>query len=256
MAMFIIHFGDRFLLPSYRGFQELGLYAMAYKIGMLLTPLQASFESYWGVQVYQIVKRPDANQVLARTFTYFMLAMSFAALGLLVAAKPMLKILAAPGYLGAAPLVPIILLAYYLRSLSDFFRFAWLANGLPSHDAVGNWITAAVAAVAYVLLIPRFGAAGAATATLLAFLSAGIISVVWSLRVLPYRLEMGRVAMLAAITGGLSAVHFLLSPTTLTMEIVQGCVLLLAFLALLFVPGFLSPAEKGMLRSLRARFST
>ena len=61
IAMFIIHFGDRFIIPQYRPFSDLGMYAVAYKIGMLISVIHGSFQNYWSAQIYQIAKRPDAR---------------------------------------------------------------------------------------------------------------------------------------------------------------------------------------------------
>src|SRR5262249_40434541 len=51
-ALFVIHFGDRFILPHYRSFQELGLYAIAYKLGMLISLVHGSFHTYWSAQIF------------------------------------------------------------------------------------------------------------------------------------------------------------------------------------------------------------
>jgi O-antigen/teichoic acid export membrane protein len=255
VALFVIHFGDRFVLPHYRAFADLGIYAMAYKLGMLLNPVQAAFEAYWGSQIYQIVKRPDAASVFSRTFTYLTLAMSFCALGVLVVTKPALRIMAPPVYFRAAALVPIILLAYYTRALGDFFRHLFVARGLPTHDAACNWITAAASAAAYFLLIPPYGIMGAAVATLLTFVVAAVLSMLWSYRVWPYRLELERVGKLFVVTGSLSAIHLVLPSASVAVEAVEGAGLLAAFAALLFLLRFPSPAEKEILRSAASRLA-
>jgi O-antigen/teichoic acid export membrane protein len=253
LALFVIHFGDRFILPRYRSFADLAVYAVAYKLGMLLGPVQAAFEAYWGAQVYQIVKRPDAGSVFSRTFTYLTLTMSICALGVLVATKPALRIMTPPAYFRAAALVPIIVLAYYIRALGDFFRYLFLAQGKPSYDAACNWITAGCSLGAYVLLIPPYGILGAAVATLLTFALAGAVSMIWSYRIWPYRLETGRVGKLLAVTGGLGALHFALPASSTAAEIAQGAALMAAFVGLLFLWRFPSPEEKRALRAAASR---
>jgi O-antigen/teichoic acid export membrane protein len=69
ISMFVINFGDRFILRHYVTFADLGLYALAYKIAMLISAIYASFHIYWSSQVYGIVKRSDAETVFARLFT-------------------------------------------------------------------------------------------------------------------------------------------------------------------------------------------
>ena len=255
LALFLIHFGDRFVLPHYRPFADLGIYAVAYKLGMLLNPVQAAFEAYWTAQVYQIVRRPDAEIVFARTFTYLMLVMSVCGLGVLVGTQPALRIMTPPAYFRAAAIVPIILAAYYIRALGDFFRIVFLAKGLPTHDAACNWITASFCVTAYFVLIPRYGIQGAAVATFLSFVVAFVISYTWSYRVWPFRLELGRIAKLLAITVALAAVQLALPPSSIAIEIARGVGLLLIFAALLFLWRFLSPGEKELLRSAPGRLA-
>ena len=128
MAVFFIHFGDRFFLPHYRPLAELGIYVLAYKLGMLLAVIYSAFQIYWNAQVYQIMQRRDADAVFARLFTYVVLGLSFFGLGIVVASPPALKILAAPGFQGAAALVPVIVAAYYMRGIGDFLRCLFLSS--------------------------------------------------------------------------------------------------------------------------------
>ena len=253
LALFVIHFGDRFVLPHYRPFADLGIYAMAYKFGMLISPVQAAFESYWSAQIFNILKRPDARAVFARTFTYWMLVLSFCVLALLVVSPPMLHRLMPPAYYPAATLIPVILVAYYVRALGDFFRYLFVANGVPVYDATCNWTTAGLSLGSYFLLIPRYGIMGAALATLITFLLSGAISTFWSYRVWQYDLDLVRVGKLLAVTVGLSAIHFAIPAASIAAEVVTGTLLLLACPLLLFLVRCPSPAEKQLLHSAIAR---
>ena len=253
MALFVIHFGDRFILPRYRPLADLGVYAVAYKLGMLLTPLQTAFEAYWSSQAYQIVKRPDAATVFARTFTYLALVLSAVGLGVLLATRPALRILTTPAYSRAAALVPIILAAYFIRALGDFFRIVFLAKGLPSHDAACNGIAAAVSLVSYFVLIPPYGIAGAAVATLLTFVVAFAVSYVWSCRVWRFPLEAERLMKLAVVTGAICLVYFAIPRGGSAAEIARAILLWLAFPGLLLLWRFPSPGEMDLIRSLRGR---
>jgi O-antigen/teichoic acid export membrane protein len=249
LALFLIHFADRFILARYRPLTEVGIYAVAYKLGMLLNPIQAAFESYWASQVYAIIKRADAAVVFARTFTYLVLVISFAGLGILVATRPLLRVLAPPAYFQAAAVVPIIVLAYYIRAIGDYFRILFLANGLPRHDAVCNWITAAVSLLSYFVLIPLYGMYGAAAATLLSFICALILSMLWGYRVWPYQLEIQRIGKLFIVTGGLAAIHLALPHASASAEILRGLLILLAFGGLSWSLRIASPGEKQVMNA-------
>jgi O-antigen/teichoic acid export membrane protein len=166
-----------------------------------------------------------------------------------------LRILTTPAYFQAASIIPIVLAAYYVRALGDFYRIVLLAKGLPSQDAACNWISAIVSLTAYFILIPRYGITGAAFATLITFVVAFAISYVWSCRTWRFPLESKRLMKLGVVTGGLCLVHLALPPTWNILEIVRGLLLLMAFAAALFLWRFPSPAEMDLLRSLRSRMA-
>jgi O-antigen/teichoic acid export membrane protein len=253
VALFAIHFGDRLILPSYRAFDELGVYTLAYKMGMILAPIQAAFESYWTAQMYQIVARSDAKLVFGRAFTYLTLVMSSGALGVLVFSHPALLLMTSPAYYRAESLIPIILLAYYVRALGDFFRNVLLARGLPGHDAACNWTAAAVSLVAYLTLIPRYGIQGAAIATLITFAVSGVVARLLSNRVWTCELELRRLTKIVVSSGLMAAGHLMLPRASIPIEIARGAILMISFGGLLLGSGFLTPGEKLIVQNGFAR---
>ncbi|HVO98179.1 MAG TPA: oligosaccharide flippase family protein [Bryobacteraceae bacterium] len=253
VALFVVHFGDRFLLPHYRPMSDLGVYSVAYKIGMLISLVYFSFHSYWSAQVYQIARRDDAPVIIARTFSYLMLVLTLCGMALVVGSHPALRILTRPAYAGAAPLVPIIVLAYYIRGIGDFFRCLFLVQGRPGYDAACNWIGSAACIVAYFALIPRWGIWGAAIATLIAFILIGFLSVFWSYRVHPYKLETARLAKLAVAAGVPMAAYFMVPVSSLTAQIGWAAGLMLLCLFLLTILRFQTSGEWEVLRSIPGR---
>jgi O-antigen/teichoic acid export membrane protein len=243
IAMFLIHFGDRFVLPHYRSLAELGIYVLAYKIGMLLSVAYAAFQTYWSAQVFHIMRRDDAETVFARLFTYVILALSFGGLGLIVCSRPALRILVAPAFQGAAPVVPVIVIAYYIRSVGDYLRCLFLASGHPSYDAICNWAGAVVCLTGYLTLIPRFGMWGAAFATAAAFTVIGVLSVIWTYRLRPYRVEAGRLVKIGvALAAGAISYSFLPAPS-LVAQIGLAALSLALFLLTLWLLRFPTSGE-------------
>lgn len=253
IALFAIHFGDRLILPSYRSFDDLGVYTLAYKMGMMLAPIQAAFESYWTAQMYQIVTRQDAKLVFARAFTYLTLVMSVCALGVLVFSHPVLLVMTSPAYYRAESLIPIILFAYYVRALGDFFRNILLAQGLPGYDAACNWTAAAVSLGSYLILIPRHGIYGAAIATLITFAVSGVVAGLLSNRIWSCQWELPRLGRIVGTAGLVAAVHLMLPRASMPVEVGRGAALMLLFGGLLLGSGFLSPGEKLILQNGLAR---
>lgn len=253
IALFIIHFGDRFIIPHFRPLSNLGIYSIAYKIGMLIGVVHGSFQNYWSAQVYQITKRDDADSVVARTFSYLMVVLSFCSLGLIVAAKPALHILSRPAFWDAALLVPVIVLAYFARAVGDFFRCVFLVEGRPGYDAACNWIGAAVCLAGYFALIPRWGIWGAAFATLITFVVIGVISVIWVHRLKPISVENARLWKLVVASSVPLGVYLLIPVSSLWAQIGWSALLLVAYPLLLVMMRFPTPAEWELIGSLPNR---
>jgi O-antigen/teichoic acid export membrane protein len=268
VAMFIIHFGDRFILPHYRPLSELGIYGIGYKIGMMITLLSGSFSSYWSAQIFPLFRREDANQVIARVFTYFLLVLSISSLGLIVFSRPAILILTTPKYESAAAIAPVIVIAYYFRSLAEFFRCFFIVHGHPEYESVCNWTGAVVCLAGYFTLIPRFGMWGAGFATVLAFVVIVVMSVVWTYRLKPFQFELSRILKITGVFVGVLVVYYLVpvSGPTLkglhlstaaqaALQIVWGCLLMLSFAVSLWVLRVASPGEVEALRRFCGRLA-
>jgi O-antigen/teichoic acid export membrane protein len=259
IGMFIIHFGDRFILPHYRSLNDLGIYVLAYKFGMLLSFVYSSFQSYWSAQVFQIMRRDDAETVFARLFTYVMLGLSFCSLGLVVGSHPVLTALAAPAFRGAVDLVPVIVAAYFLRAIGDFLRCLFMEAGRPGYYATCSWIGSIACLAGYLILIPKYGIWGAAVATALAFLATATITAVWTYRLKRYRVEGARIAKIVlALAAGL-APYILFRSSLLAVQVGTAALSVAAFLLALWVLRFPTPGEietgRSALHTIAARMS-
>ena len=243
IAMLFVHVGDRFILPHYRSFSDLGIYVLAYKIGMLLSVMYAAFGAYWNAQVFSIMRREDADTMFARMFTYMILGISLCGIGLIVGARPMLRILAAPRFWGAAALVPPIVIAYYVRSIGDFLRCLFMVENRPGYDAICNWAGAAGCAIGYFALIPKFGVWGAAYATLAAFTLLGIMIAAWTYRLRPYRVEGRRLLKIGLAVAAAMLPYVMLPDSSLTVSIASASASLALFLLTLWLVRFPTSGE-------------
>jgi O-antigen/teichoic acid export membrane protein len=249
VAVFIMNFGDRLMLPRFVTFDQLGLYALAYKIGMLISFLYGSFHVYWSAQVYNLLRHQDWEIIFARTATYVIAGLAFCGLGLTVFARPILQILVAPPFQPAAALVPVIVAAYCFKALGDFLRCLFIAHGRPACDAISNWIGAAICVAAYAILIPPFGIWGAATATLVAFAAMAAISTIWTYRISHWKLEAGRLVKTGAALG-VALVPFLLqSGSSLSGQVGAAALSIIVFPAVLLLARFFTPGEFEVLRT-------
>ena len=167
-AFFVMHFSDRFFLNHYADLSMVGMYALAYKFGFLVTYLVGQpFGSVWNVSLYGYVGEDRWREQFARVIRYLIFFLMLAAVGLSIFSDEALRLMAPPSYFAAAALVPLIAFGYVFREIGDFFRTLLFIN---KQVLVFGRITISCAILNLALdwiLIARFKAAGAAWATLL-----------------------------------------------------------------------------------------
>jgi O-antigen/teichoic acid export membrane protein len=250
IAAFVMNFGDQFILRRYRSLDEVGLYALAYRMGMVVSVAYASFHAYWSAQVFQILQRKDAEMVFARLTTYVVAAISFVSLMLVLGAEPGLHILVARDFRAAAPLIPIITIANAVRSIGEFLSCRFLADGRPGYKTWCDWAGMVVSLGLYFLWIPRLGMWGGAYATLGTFIFMLAISAAATYRVRPFRVEGGRLLKVAAVVAAILALYYAVPVSSLALQIGWSALLLALFPAALWVLRFATPGEIEAARSM------
>jgi O-antigen/teichoic acid export membrane protein len=252
LAQLVIHYGDRFFLRQYATLADIGIYALAYKLGMLVANLQVPFETYWRAQVFQIIRRPDGELIYVRVCTYLTLALTTFLVLLFGYSVPVLNIMAGAEFRVAAQYVPIIALAYIIRALAAHFRTMFLIEGKTIREVVVSWLGMGVCLGGYAVLIPRMTLWGAVLATLLAF-SVMFVVGLWQaqrMRRVPY--EYGRMMKVAAAATPAALLCWWYKPGGLVAQFALGTAAVLIYGGLLWMMGFLTAEERAKVKQAAA----
>ncbi|HUI82010.1 MAG TPA: oligosaccharide flippase family protein [Bryobacteraceae bacterium] len=249
IAMFVVNFGDQFVLRQYRSLAEVGVYALAYRLGMVVALAYQSFHTYWAAQVYGILQREDADPVFARLFTYASLLLCLCVLILTLGAKPGLRLLVAPDFRAAAPLIPVLAGANAIRSVSEFLRCRFLAAGRPAYKTYIDWAGLAVSLTLYFLLIPRLGMWGGAIATLGTFVVMALLSIVGTYWMDPYKVESARLLKMGTVFAVILILYYLVPVSSFVAQAAWSSLLLALFPVGLWGLRFPTEGERQTLRS-------
>jgi O-antigen/teichoic acid export membrane protein len=249
--LFILNNGDRYILNMFHSREVVGLYAVSYKIGSIVNlALLAAFLKLWGPVMIEIANRKDGPSRLARVTTHLCATYLYCGLILALVTPLLLRGLVAPEYFGSADAVPLIVLAYLFWAISIVGDTVFYAT---KKTDVKPLILAAAAAVclsAYFILIPPFGANGAAWATVLAFLFFSGLTLRVGRRYMLVPYQYGTMALLILFAASLYlSGHFILA-RHLSNEWVVIPAALIAFPAGLWLLGFFSADEKHYLQNL------
>lgn len=169
-AVFFMTLGGRYGLQHSAGSTAVGLYALAGTFATILVQFgNTPFMLVWESERFKVAEHPNRDALYARAFLIlnFLLLTVAVAIGLLV--HDFLRVMADPAYGPAAALVPVVLAAYILQCWTMTQDVGILLTERTRYVAIANWLASALAVVGFFVLIPPFGAFGAAWATLAAF---------------------------------------------------------------------------------------
>jgi O-antigen/teichoic acid export membrane protein len=246
-SMFIIHFADRFFLSHFTSLGEVGMYALAYKLGFLVTYLVGQpFGSVWNASLYAHVAEQGWNEKFGQVASSLAFFLVLAAGGISVFADGLLTIVADRAFLAAALLVPMIAFGYAFREVGDFFRGLLFIN---KRVFLFGRITMSCALLNLGLdwvLIGSYGATGAAWATLLTWFA--YMTACWTLarREHPLPFSPFRLAVLCGIAGVLYYTSTFFRGLPLFGQFVVDGFLMLLFIAYGWKAGYLQFGADGL----------
>lgn len=252
LAMWVMDLSDRYLLKHYDSLSEVGLYSLGYKIGMVISILLVTpFQLAWPTISFSVAKRNDTKMIYARTLTYWMFVSCFIALAISIFAKQIVEVAAAPDYLSAYTIIPLIAFSYVLYGahfvivpglhLKEKTRYYPLLVGIP---AVLN-------IVLNIIFIPKYGMMAAAWSTFVCFVLMVILTYFVSNYYYKVKYEWFRILKIALVSGSLLGLSYLFQNFSFYISILLNLILLLLFFIMLLVLGFF---RKGEIRQLRFFF--
>jgi O-antigen/teichoic acid export membrane protein len=191
MAAFVLNFSDRFFLQRFTDLSTVGIYALGYKFGYMLSFLVVQpFMIIWGARAYEIVAKQRGSEYFARIVEYYCLVLVAAALGISLTIRELVTILAAPQFHTAYRIVPLVAAAYIFQGLALYFQVALLVEKRSGFVGAIGIACTGVNLGLNLVLISRYAAMGAALATALTFAFQAVVTFAVSrtIYIAPYRL--------------------------------------------------------------------
>jgi O-antigen/teichoic acid export membrane protein len=187
---------DRFVVAYYAGATENGLYWVGYQVGFVVSLVADAFNRAWTPWLYARLKNNDAatdRKVVRLTYIYFAGIAAFAVL-LSLAAPVLMPLVLGPAFRDSGRFVSWIAVGFAFNGMYGAVAgFVFYAE----RTAILSWITGASAAASMALnflLVPRYGAIGAAQAAAAALLMKFALTWIAAERVrpMPWRLAAAR----------------------------------------------------------------
>ncbi len=240
-----LHNGDRFFLMKYAGADELGLYALGYKVALVVGMLSTGpLSQVWTARMYDAFDLPDAARVVGRVCTRILSAYVFVALGVCLFQREVIRLLAASSYYGATGVIAPVTLAYFFWTMSNLMDAPLWVRRRSSLKAWILFASATVTLALYAWLIPLYGARGAACATLISLAVHCAITFVVSQRIFHVDYEFGRITLMLSLAIVLLVVARGAAPGALGLA--EKAVLWATWPLCLWWTGVVSRQEKGL----------
>lgn len=201
ISYWVLQVSDRYLLSLFVSLAQTASYAVAYSLGSVLSTLVISpFSLAWPAAMFSIAKRKDAPQIFQIVFRGFSMILLFVAFALSIAASLLLDWLFPKQYHSAASIIPIIAESMVFFGLYSVFMTGASIQRKTWIHALFTTMAALVNFAVNLVLIPRFGAEGAAASTLIAYIMLALAAYLANQRIYPIPYQMGRF-LLALLTG-------------------------------------------------------
>lgn len=189
VGYYVMNGADRFFLAGYGYADDLGRYAMAYRIAFVVNMLTSAFAAVWTPHTYAVYRqRPEVGRCeFAMIGHLFLFGLVTTALGVAGLAEPIVRVLGGQQYLGAVEVLPLLLGALLSNAFGNYFCVGIDLSGKSYLRAFAAFGGAALNTLLNVLLIPDYGLVGAGIATFAAYLVTSAVLMAMSQR--QYRVE-------------------------------------------------------------------
>jgi len=165
IAVYLNLYADRWALREFLSIDAVGIYGVAYRVATIVSLIIVAFQMSLTPLVYQHYKDSKTPRVIGDIFSYFLLLVLPLVTFIGIFSSEIISIISAPEFHKAAILVPWLTIAVVLMNVYVFSPGLGIAK--KTHVvALINIVAAVVNVLLNLVLVPRFGMIGAASATL------------------------------------------------------------------------------------------
>ncbi|MEG6571107.1 polysaccharide biosynthesis C-terminal domain-containing protein [[Clostridium] cellulosi] len=169
LAWWVNNASDRYFLSWMKGVSVSGVYAVAYKIPTILTTFQGIFAQAWSISAVKEFDKNDSDGFIGNMYTLMNFAMVALCSFVMVINIPLAKILYSNDFFIAWEYVPPLLISVVCNAMALFIGSIFTAVKDTKTLAISTVAGAAANIACNFVLIPFWGAYGAAIATLIGY---------------------------------------------------------------------------------------
>ena len=249
-AMWGLTYCDIYLLGRLATLEQVGWYQLGQEICMGMGLFVSAVQLAWPRFIFSHAREPGAPKTFALSAAYYIMGLSVVGLGIAVFAEEIILVIGSRAYVPAAGVIPLLCLSTLLFALYGLFASGVQIAGRTEFMAMTTACGLGVNVALNLWMIPRWGMAGAAAASVLS--NAGMCVVILSISKRFYEIPFSapRIAGVTGLAVGLFVVSLWAEglPALRWVLLAKGGVVAALVGAVLF--GFFSREETEKVRAL------
>ncbi|HWD66150.1 MAG TPA: oligosaccharide flippase family protein [Solirubrobacteraceae bacterium] len=244
---------DRQYVVHARGASAVGFYSLALKLAGAVAFIVRAFQYAWPPLAYSVRDGAEAGRLYGLVTTYYVLISGWVVAGLALESRWILRLLAAPRFFESYRAVPWVSLGWAMYGLWVVLLVIAGRAKVTRRNFPAALAGLAVNVALLILLVPRYGIAGAGVALCGAYVA--MLGVMYLLvrSAFPVTFEWRRLAHIVAVMSLFTVLGDLLLPTHGDLGLLLRALVLLAIPAVLALTGFAHRQELSAVRGLVAR---
>ena len=199
IALWVSNSSDRFFLLRLASLDSVGVYSVANRLAWVQWFVFSSFQLAFTPIAYSIYKKPETVSLFRRVFLYYIAFSSLLGIGISTFSLNLLHLLTPEAYHPAHQVVGVLSLSVILHGAFYIFGIGISIAKRTKYFAYSYLTGAAVNIGLNLLMIPRYGAMGAAIATVISFATVALLGAHWSRRFYPLKLPFGRLILICVL---------------------------------------------------------
>ncbi len=188
----IISMSDRFFIENMRTSHELGLYAVSARIPTIMILVSSIFIEAWQISTINDSSRREQEDFFTKVGNVYQALVFMLISGIILFSKVFVAIFAAPSYYDAWKYIPLLVIGSGFACLSNFMNSIYTLEKKSTYSMATVVIGAVMNVVLNVLMIPSYGANGAALATAISYVAMFLIRAVHSRKYIRIRWQYAR----------------------------------------------------------------
>lgn len=167
---------DRFLITFFCGTEVNGIYSVAYKIPSLLNSVTSVFASAWRISSVDDFGSKESVRFYNKIYSFYSGVLLIGAAGLILASRLFARMLYAKDFFEAWTITPVLVLAYVFSALAQYLNSIFSASKKTKTILYSSLTGAIVNIILNIVLIPQFKGIGAASATLIGYMTIWVVN--------------------------------------------------------------------------------